>query len=74
MSRDPKPCKNDLDCIDSEACYMGFCVNPCQLHEACASTAMCQVKMHRPICMCPKGLEGNPAINCTKPKLSKKSI
>lgn len=50
---------------------MGQCEDPCQLHEVCASTAICQVKMHRPICMCPKGHEGNPAINCTTRDLCK---
>lgn len=50
---------------------MGYCENPCHFHEACAKSAMCHVKMHRPICQCPKGHEGNPALNCTTPNLSK---
>lgn len=71
MPKKPGPCNSDNDCIESEACYMGQCEDPCQLHEVCASTAICQVKMHRPICTCPKGHEGNPAINCTTRNLCK---
>lgn len=71
MPKKPEPCNSDHDCIESETCYMGLCVDPCQLHETCAATAICHVKMHRPICMCPKGHEGNPAFNCTTRNLSK---
>lgn len=53
---------------------MGYCEDPCQLHEACASSAICKVKMHRPICTCPEGHEGNPAFNCTTRSLSKKTL
>lgn len=72
MPKKPGLCKSDNDCIESEACYMGYCENPCHFHEACAASAICDVKMHRPICQCPTGHEGNPAINCTTPNLSKK--
>lgn len=64
-------CKSDNDCNDSEICYMGLCEDPCLLHGVCAPTAVCKVKMHRPICMCPKGHGGNPAINCTTTDLCK---
>lgn len=74
MSKNSDPCKDNNDCIQTEACLMGFCIDPCQLREACASNANCQVKMHRPICTCPKNMLGNPAINCTTLDLSKKII
>lgn len=50
---------------------MGLCEDPCQLHGVCAPSAVCHVKMHRPICMCPRGYGGNPAINCTSTDLCK---
>jgi len=71
MPKKHEPCKSDNDCIEIETCYMGFCEDPCYIHGVCAPTAVCQAKMHRPICSCPKGHEGNPAINCTTPSLSK---
>lgn len=60
-------CKTENDCLEQEVCYMGLCEDPCQMQGVCASSAVCQVKMHRPICTCPKGQEGNPAFNCTVP-------
>uniref|UniRef100_A0A182XBR0 EGF-like domain-containing protein n=1 Tax=Anopheles quadriannulatus TaxID=34691 RepID=A0A182XBR0_ANOQN len=44
---------------------MGLCENPCLFDGVCAETATCQAKMHRPICTCPPGHEGNPTIKCT---------
>ena len=74
MPKKPEPCKSADDCIETETCYMGICEDPCQMEGVCASTAICQAKMHRPICNCPKGLEGNPAIKCTTPKSRKTNI
>uniref|UniRef100_A0A336MK52 CSON000396 protein n=1 Tax=Culicoides sonorensis TaxID=179676 RepID=A0A336MK52_CULSO len=61
----PTPCISDKDCIETEACYMGLCQDPCEFRDVCAVTAQCLAKMHRPICSCPSGHEGNPMINCT---------
>lgn len=44
---------------------MGFCENPCDIDNICAKNALCHTKMHKPICQCPEGHGGNPAINCT---------
>lgn len=63
-----------MDCLDDEACFMSLCQNPCEFTSACASTAKCQAKMHRPICTCPMGYEGNPAIKCFKSQPSKITI
>lgn len=66
-----KPCKSDMDCLENEACYMSLCHNPCEFTNACAESARCTAKMHRPICTCPMGFEGNPAIKCFKSPTSK---
>lgn len=60
-----------MDCLENEACYMSRCEDPCEFTNACADTAKCQAKMHRPICTCPMGYEGNPAVKCFKPLTSK---
>lgn len=71
MSKKKDNCQSDNDCIETETCYMGFCDDLCQLPGVCAPNAICHVKMHRPICMCPKGHGGNPAVNCTTTNLCK---
>lgn len=71
MPKAPKPCESDTDCLDTEACFMSVCQDPCEFTNACASTAKCQAKMHRPICTCPVGYEGNPAIKCSQSHPSK---
>lgn len=71
MPKLPKPCESDTDCLDTEACYMSVCQDPCEFTNACATTAKCQAKMHRPICTCPAGYEGNPAIKCSQSHPSK---
>lgn len=43
---------------------MGLCQDPCEFRDVCATTAKCLAKMHRPICSCPPGHEGNPMVNC----------
>lgn len=42
---------------------MDQCENPCDI-EKCAPNAICNVKMHRPICSCPEGHGGNPTVKC----------
>ncbi|XP_071446139.1 mucin-2-like [Hetaerina americana] len=60
----PQPCESDNDCLGSEACYGSLCQDPCEFAKACAPTAKCHTMAHRPVCTCPAGFEGNPAINC----------
>nr|CAD7425818.1 unnamed protein product [Timema monikensis] len=60
----PHPCESDTDCLDVEACYKGMCEDPCEFAQACADTAHCHTKAHRPVCTCPMGYEGNPAEKC----------
>ncbi|KAG8232833.1 hypothetical protein J437_LFUL013159, partial [Ladona fulva] len=60
----PQPCESDNDCLGSEACYGSLCQDPCEFAKACAPTAKCHTMAHRPVCTCPAGFEGDPAINC----------
>lgn len=60
-----------MDCLETEACYMSMCHNPCEFTKACAKDTTCQAKMHRPMCTCKTGYEGNPATKCFKSPTSK---
>lgn len=68
MPKKPELCSSDHDCIETETCYMGFCVNPCQFQNVCPETAICISKMHQPICICKNG---ETDLNCTSHKLRK---
>lgn len=70
-AKDKGKCLSDKDCLQSESCYMGFCDDLCAMEGVCAPTANCEIKMHRPVCTCPQGHGGNPAINCTSLELRK---
>lgn len=59
-------CDSESDCLDSEACYRGVCQDPCEFANSCDKTAICHTKAHRPVCTCPKGYEGNPAVKCIR--------
>lgn len=45
------------------ACFGQFCKNPCA-DEICGENAMCHVKMHMPICECPRNYTGDPFVEC----------
>lgn len=55
-------CIMNMDCAKNKACIRNKCINPCQ--GTCATTAICDVINHIPMCSCPKGLTGNAFINC----------
>lgn len=52
---------------------MGLCQDPCEFANVCAATAKCVAKMHRPICSCPPGHEGNPTVKCVTTGKSSKT-
>lgn len=52
---------------------MGLCQDPCEFANVCAPTAKCMAKMHRPICSCPSGHEGNPTVKCVPTDKSSKN-
>ncbi|CAH0390731.1 unnamed protein product [Bemisia tabaci] len=64
----PHPCQSDSDCLEIEACYDGQCGDLCALAGTCAPSAECQVYKHRPVCKCPPGYEGDPAVKCFLPE------
>ena len=43
----------------------GHCQDACA-NAGCASTAECRVANHRPVCLCPLGLRGNPKMECRR--------
>ena len=68
MPKKPELCSSDNDCIETETCYMGFCVDPCQFQNVCPNNAICISKLHRPICICKNG---ETDLNCTSHELCK---
>lgn len=63
----PDECLIHEDCEDSHFC------NPQELkcHDACTlavcgTGALCSSALHRPVCSCPAGYQGNPYDVCTK--------
>ena len=64
-------CVLNTDCGDQEVCHQGQCSDPCQLASTgCARSAECRVSNHRPVCLCPQGLQGNPKVECKKVECS----
>ena len=41
------------------------CVSACSL-AVCGDNALCSAALHRPVCACQDGYEGNPYDKCTK--------
>lgn len=55
-------CVASSDCPTEKACSNQKCVNPCI--GSCGVASQCQVINHNPICICPKGLTGDPFTRC----------
>ncbi|KAK3931322.1 Fibrillin-1, partial [Frankliniella fusca] len=53
-------CRSDADCSDSLACRAGECRDPCVTPGlSCESSKKCQVRHHRPVCVCKAGFVVN---------------
>lgn len=63
----PDECLIHEDCEDSHFCNPQelSCHDACSL-PVCGSGALCSSKLHRPVCSCPSGFEGNPYDTCVK--------
>ena len=61
-------CRMDNDCIDSDKCVRGICIEACRV-DACGVNALCNSHGHRAICSCAPGYIGNPHIECASSKL-----
>ncbi|XP_050544037.1 fibropellin-1 [Daktulosphaira vitifoliae] len=56
-------CESDYECGPTQMCQNYLCTAACAI-GTCASTAICDVQNHRPVCSCPKGYFGNPLVSC----------
>jgi len=64
----PEDCLVHEDCEENEFCSPppdNKCVDACTL-EVCGAQAVCKAALHRPVCSCPVGYEGNAYDKCTK--------
>ena len=55
----------DDDCPLTKACVAQECVDPC-ITTSCGRNAECKVQRHKAICVCPRGMQGNPLVACTE--------
>lgn len=62
-------CLSSDDCGNDEYCNVevDLCQHACSLN-VCGEGAECKGKLHRPLCYCPKGFDGNPHERCNKAK------
>ena len=58
-------CRSDDDCPYDKTCKSNECVDPCPF-TICGSRAICKPERHKGICVCPRGLQGNPFVSCTE--------
>jgi len=66
----PEDCLVHEDCEETEFCSPppdNKCIDACTL-EVCGAKAVCKAALHRPVCSCPVGYEGNAYDKCTKTK------
>ena len=51
-------CTRHDECSDNQACVKFKCKDPCREPDpnVCGSGANCEVKNHKPICSCPRGM------------------
>lgn len=66
----PEECLVHEDCEETQFCSPppgNQCVDACTL-EVCGAQAVCKGALHRPVCSCPVGYEGNAYDKCTKTK------
>jgi len=66
----PEDCLVHEDCEENEFCSPppeNQCVDACTL-DVCGLQAVCSSALHRPVCSCMLGWEGNPYDKCTKTK------
>ena len=55
-------CQSDSECLDTETCVDGTCINPCLIDDPCGANAVCFPKSHVANCRCNEGFEGDPFV------------
>ena len=59
-------CQSDFECKETHACRSGECTPVCGVDGLpCGGDAICTGIVHKPICTCPVGLDGDPYVTCT---------
>ena len=57
-------CRGNEECVSTESCVDGQCVDPCSEKDVCGEEAICQTHGHRPVCSCPILTSGDPNVEC----------
>lgn len=55
-------CTINSDCASSLACINEKCKDPCP--GSCGIAALCEVRNHNPVCICPTGYAGDAFVSC----------
>ena len=64
----PVGCRADAECLGSEACRNGVCVDVCRVDDPCVVSAECFGEDHEARCRCPQGMVGDPYTDRCRPK------
>lgn len=60
----PRPqCTTHADCPDDRVCRSHVCDSPC---DECGVNTNCNVVEHRAVCICPRGYQGDPRVQCSR--------
>ncbi|RXG61182.1 hypothetical protein Avbf_05571 [Armadillidium vulgare] len=65
-------CASNDDCDSSHSCVNKLCYEACSL-GICGENSECVIKSHRPVCICPPGMTGDPQSGCYKIDIEKLS-
>lgn len=57
-------CQSDSECLDTETCVEGTCINPCLLNDPCGANVQCFPQTHQANCRCNEGFDGDPFQGC----------
>ena len=57
-------CQSDSECLDTETCVEGTCINPCLINDPCGANAICFPQSHTANCRCKEGFDGDPFQGC----------
>ncbi|CAB4059878.1 unnamed protein product [Lepeophtheirus salmonis] len=67
-------CRYDSDCPLNNACMKHQCIDPCERNRPCGTKAICRTQSHKPVCMCPEGLAGDPHAFCYESCVEEKCV
>lgn len=65
-------CVVNSECQSNQACINQRCKDPCP--GSCGISAICEVRNHNAVCMCPPGYTGDAFTSCAPVSLPKRKL